>query len=137
MGKTSTVGSVQLFLGNSISTVIRAVGAIILGLFILPGDYGLYVVALIPGTTLGMFQDWGISSALVRYCAKYRSTNELAEQRKVIIAGLIFEAATGLVLTVVSLLLANFFASTIYHKPTSALLITLASVTMLSGGIST
>jgi O-antigen/teichoic acid export membrane protein len=137
MGKTSTIGSVQLFLGNSISTVIRAVGAIILGLFILPGDYGLYVIALIPGTTLGLFQDWGISSALTRYCAKYRSTNELAEQRKVIIAGLIFEAAIGLVLTMVSLVLADFFASTIYQKPASAFLITLVSVTMLSGGIST
>ncbi len=57
------------------------------------------------------------------------------EQRKVIIAGLIFGAATGLVLTVVSLLLANFFASTIYHKPESAFLITLASVTIFAGSI--
>ncbi len=66
MGKTSTVGSVQLFLGTSISTVIRAVGAIILGLFILPGDYGLYAVALIPAATLSLFQDWGIGSALTK-----------------------------------------------------------------------
>ncbi len=41
-----------------------------------------------------------------------------------------------MVLTIVSLLLANFFASTIYHKPESAFLITLVSVTMLSGAIS-
>ena len=136
MGKTSTVGSVQLFFGTSISTVIRAVGAIILGLFILPGDYGLYVVALIPGTVLSLFQDWGVSSALTRYCAKYRSTKEPVEQKKVIIAGLIFEVATGLVFTVVSLLLANYFAST-YNRPASAFLITLVSVTMLSGAIST
>jgi len=136
MGKTSAIGSVQLFLGTSISTVIIAVGTVILGLYILPGDYGLYAVALIPIGTLSLFQDWGIGSALTRYCAKYRATNEEAEQRKVIIAGLIFGAATGLVLTVVSLLLANFFASTIYHKPASAFLITLVSVTILPGAIS-
>ncbi|MGD0645556.1 MAG: oligosaccharide flippase family protein [Candidatus Bathyarchaeia archaeon] len=135
MGKTSALGSVHLFLGVSISTIILAVGTIILGLYILPGDYGLYVVALIPITTLALFQDWGIGSALTRYCAKYRATNEEAEQRKVIIAGLIFGAATGLALTVVSLLLANFFATTIYHKPASAFLITLASFTILSGAI--
>ena len=35
-----------------------------------------------------------------------------------------------------SLLLANFFASTIYNKPGSAFLITLASVTLISGAIS-
>jgi stage V sporulation protein B len=136
MGKTSALGSVHLFLGVSISTIIAAVGTVILGILILPGDYGLYAVALIPISTLSMFQDWGIGSALVRYCAKYRATNEEVEQRKVIIAGLIFGAATGLVLTVVSLLLANFFASAIYHKPASAFLITLASVTIFSGAIS-
>lgn len=135
MGKTSAVGSLQLFLGTSLSTIIRAVGAIILGIVILEGDYGLYVVALIPAATLSLFQDWGIGTALTRYCAKYRATNEKIEQRKVIIAGLLFLVATGLILTVVSLLLANFFA-TIYNKPASGFLITLASVTILSGTIS-
>jgi O-antigen/teichoic acid export membrane protein len=136
MGKISTLNSVQLFLGNSIATFIMAIGTIILGIFILPGDYGLYVVALIPMTTLAMFQDWGISSALVRYCAKYRATKQVEEQRKVVIAGLIFLAATGLILTIVSLLFANFFAS-IYQKPASAFLMTLASVTILSGSVTT
>ena len=59
MGKTSTVGSVQLFLGTSISTIIRAVGAIILGLYILPGDYGLYAIALIPGNNPFSFPGLG------------------------------------------------------------------------------
>jgi len=135
MGKTSAVGSVHLFLGVSISTIILALGTIILGIIIVPGEYGLYIVALIPITTLSLFQDWGIGSALTRYCAKYRSTNEEVEQRNVIIAGLIFGVATGLILTVVSLLLANFFALTIYHKPASAFLITLASVTIFTGAI--
>ena len=90
---------------------------------------------LIPIATISIFSDWGIGSALTRYCAKYRATNEEVEQRKVIIAGLIFATATGLVLTAVSLLLANFFALTIYHKPASAFLITLASVTILSNSI--
>ena len=136
MGKTSTVGSIQSFLGTSTSTIIRAVGAIILGLFISPADYGLYAVALIPTTTLALLQDWGIGSALVRYCAKYRSTNEPLEQRKVIIAGLIFALVTGALLTVVAFFTANFFALTIYNKPGSAFLITLTSVTLISGGIS-
>jgi len=137
MGKTSAINSLQLFLGTSISTVIMAIGAIILGIFILPGDYGLYVVALIPMATLSLFQEWGISSAIVRYCAKYRATNEGVEQRKVIVAGLVFLAATGLVMTVLSLLLANFFASTVYQKPASAFLMTLASFTIISGAITT
>jgi O-antigen/teichoic acid export membrane protein len=137
MAKTSAVGSVQVFFGTSISTVITAVATILLGWFILPGDYGLYVIALVPATTISLFQDWGVGSAIVRYCAKYRSTKEELEQRKVIVAGLTFEFVTGLVLTLVSILIANFISSAIFNKPESALLITLASFTILSGSIST
>jgi stage V sporulation protein B len=137
MGKISTYNSVQVFLGTTASTVIRAVGAIVLGLFILPADMGLYTVALIPQTTISLFQDWGISSALLRYCAKYRVTNEEAEQRKVIVAGLTFAFATGLALTIVSLILSNFFASTMVQRPDSAFLIALASLTLLPASMST
>jgi hypothetical protein len=72
MGRTSAAGGFQLFLGRVISTVIMAVGTIILGGLILPSDYGLYTVALIPATTLMLFQDWGVSAALTRHCAKCR-----------------------------------------------------------------
>jgi O-antigen/teichoic acid export membrane protein len=136
MGKISAAGSVHLFLGVSISTIIMAVGTVILGLYILPGDYGLYTVALIPAATLSIFQDWGIGSALTRFCAKYRSTNEDAEQRTVIIAGLTFGTATASVLTVISLVLADFLALTVFHKPASAFLITLISITIIPNAIS-
>ncbi len=136
MGRTSTIGSLQLFLGTSVSTIIRAVGAIILGLFILDSDYGLYAIALIPATTLGLLQDWGMGSALTRYIAKHRATDEQVEQRKIVMAGLIFAIATGVILTVVSFLTANFFAVSVYNKPASAFLITLVSITLLSGAVS-
>jgi stage V sporulation protein B len=137
IGKTSATGSLQLFIGASFSTIILAIGTIILGLYISEGDYGLYTVALVPATTFLLFQDWGVSTALTRYCAKYRSTNEKEEQRKIIVAGLIFEVATGIALTVVSVLLANFIASTVYGKPESAFLIAVSSITILMSAIGT
>jgi len=132
MGKVSFTGSFQLFIGKTVSTVILAVGTIILGIFILEGDYGLYAIALIPATTMLLFQDWGIGSAMTKYCAHYRVLNKDGELRKVIVAGLTFQVATGLALTVLSLLMANSIASTIFGNPESALLITLASITILS-----
>jgi stage V sporulation protein B len=137
MGKTSAVGSLQLFLGRSFSTVILAVGTIIIGLFISEGDYGLYVVALVPATTFLLFQDWGVSTALTRYCAKYRSTNEEGQQRKIIVAGLVFEIATGTALTLMSILLANFIAYTVFGKPESAFLIVVSSINILMTAINT
>lgn len=47
MGKTSAAGSFQLFLGVAVSTVIMAIGTIILARLMTPEEYGLYAVARI------------------------------------------------------------------------------------------
>jgi O-antigen/teichoic acid export membrane protein len=137
MGRASATGSFHLFVGKIVSTVILAVGAIIIGWFILESEYGLYAVSLIPATTILLFQDWGVGSALIRKCAKYRASNNTGALRGIIVASLTFEIATGLVLTVFSLLIANFIASTIFSKPETAFLITLASFSILSAAITT
>ncbi len=132
MGKVSATGSFQLFIGKVLSTLILAAGSIIVGIFISESDYGLYAIALIPASTFILFQSWGISSAMIKYCAHYRSTNQTQNLRQLIVAGLTFEVATGLALTVISLLTANFIASTIFNQPNSAFLIALASLVVLA-----
>jgi len=131
MGKVSATGSFQLFIGRALSTVIMAVGAIIVGSFILEGEYGLYTIALIPATTMLLFQDWGVGTALIKYCAHYRAVDK-GKLRKIIVAGLTFEVVTAIALTLLSLLMANFTASTIFGKPESVFLIALASLVILS-----
>jgi O-antigen/teichoic acid export membrane protein len=132
MAKTSASGSFHLFIGKTLSTVILAVGTIILGMFISDTEYGLYTIALIPAATLLLFQDWGVGTAMAKYCAQYRDTNKEGDLRKIIEVGLTFEIATAVVLTVISLLTANLIASTIFGKPEAAFLITLVSITILS-----
>ena len=135
MGQTSAVGSLQLFLGKMLSTVILAVGSIILTILIAPGDYGLYIVALIPATTALLFQDLGVGMAITRFSAQYRSSNQEGKLRSTIIAGLTFEAASGLLLSLIMFSLASFVASSVFNKPDSTLLIALASITILSTSI--
>ena len=132
MGQTSASGSFHLFIGKSVSTVVLAVGTIVLGLFILQSDYGLYAIALIPAGTFMLFQDWGVGSALTKYCATSKTAMKDFDGRKIIIAGLIFEIATATVLTVISLLTARFMASSLFNKPEAASLISLCSITVLS-----
>lgn len=135
MGKTSATGSFQLFVGKSISSIILALSSIIVGIYILQGEYGLYTIALVPSTIFLLFQDWGIGPALIRNCAKYRAAKKEGELRNVIVTGLAFEAATGLVLTLLLLLTASFMASTIYGKPESTFLIAISSITIMSSAI--
>lgn len=135
MAKTSALGSFQLFIGKFLSTVILAIGTIILGTLISDTEYGLYTIALVPAMTFLLFHDWGVGTAMTKYCAEYKNTDREGDLRNIIKVGLIFEIATGIVLTIISLLTANFIASTIFGKPETAFLIVLVSITILSASL--
>lgn len=75
LGKISAAGSFHLLIGKTLCAVILAVGAIVLGVFILEGDYGLYAIALVPSSLLLLFQDWGVGAGLIKHRAQCRATN--------------------------------------------------------------
>jgi len=137
MGKASTTGSFQLFIARIVSTIMLAVSTLLVGLFISDVDYGLYVVAIIPISTFLLFQDWGVGAALTKYCAQYRAKNEEEKLRKTIIAGLVFAAVTGLILTMLLFISANFMASNFIGEPDSAYLITISAAAILFIGFFT
>jgi O-antigen/teichoic acid export membrane protein len=135
MGKTSATGSFQLLIGVAVSTVIMAVGAIILGRLLTPAEYGLYGIVLIPLTTINLFRDWGINSAMTKYIASLRASQKEEEIGPVIAAGLIFEIASGIALSLLSLALAVFIATTVFHRPDSARFLQVISVSIIAGSL--
>ena len=137
MGKVSAAGSFRLFIGVSVSTVIMAVGTIILGNLLHENGYGLYTITLTPALMIGLFRDWGVNSAMTKYIASLKLENNDSEIRDVIVAGLTFEITVGLVLTFISLLSANFIATTIYHRPESAPLISMISISIFGSSLLT
>jgi len=137
MGKVSATGSFQLFVGVAMSTVIMAVGTIILARLLSPAEYGQYSVALIPSLMINLFRDWGVNSAIIKYIAHLRAEKKEEDIRDIIAAGLVFEVSTGLVLSLLSVFLADFIASTIFHRPESAPLISIVSITIFSGSLLT
>ncbi len=137
MGKVSATGSFQLFVGVATSSVIMAVGAIILARLLSPAEYGLYTVALIPSMMINLFRDWGVNSAMAKYVAHSRAAEKKENVRDIIAAGLIFEISTGLALSLLSVFLAGSIASTIFHRPEIAPLISIVSITIFSGSLLT
>lgn len=95
MGKASAFGSFQLLIGLAVSTVIMAVGSIILGRLLTTDEYGLYAIAFVPSTLINLFRDWGINSAMTKYIASLRASHKDEEVHDFIVAGLIFEVASG------------------------------------------
>jgi len=135
MGKRGATGSFQLLIGVAASTIIMAVGTIILGRLLTPDEYGLYGIAMVPSTLIILFRDWGINSAITRYTASLRASHREEEIHDFIAAGLIFEVASGIALSFLSLFLASFIASTVFHKPESASYIAIISISIISGSL--
>ena len=134
MGKTSATGSFQLLIGVTTSTIIMAIGSIILGRMLTQDQYGLYGIAMAPSYLINLFRDWGINSAMTKYIASLRASNKEEEIHDFMVAGLIFEVGSGIVLSFLSLFLATFIAS-FYQKPESAPYIAIVSVSIISGSL--
>ena len=135
IGKTSAAGSFQLFVGVAVSTIIMAVGTIILARLMTPEEYGLYSIALIPSYMIILFRDWGVNSAITKYTATLRAQNKKEHASEIIKAGILFETAVGLTLSVVLILVSGYVATTLFNRPESTPLIAVTSITILSGAI--
>lgn len=132
MGKISATGSFQLFFGKVVSSILLALGSIILARVMLPAEYGIYSIALIPSMTFGLFSDWGINQAITKYISNFKALGKSEDISDIIVSGLIFKLTVGVILSFSALFLANFIATTIYGRPETATLISIASIAILS-----
>jgi len=137
IAKVTATGTFKLFVGKVASSIVLAVGTIVLGWLILPADYGLYTVALIPSMMMGLFQDWGVSSAITRYVAHFKKLNKDEDVYDIIFAGVVFKIVAGLILSFISLLSASFIASNIFDRQETTNLILFASITIFSKALLT
>jgi stage V sporulation protein B len=101
IGKSSATGSFHLMIGVVGSTVIMALGTIILNMLLPASDVGLYGIALIPAQIINFFRDWGINSALTKEIATLRLQNKNADIHDVIVSGIVFEIISGALLSLI------------------------------------
>jgi O-antigen/teichoic acid export membrane protein len=134
MGKSSATGSFQLLIGVAASTIIMALGTIILTRLLGTDNYGLYAAAVIPSSMIAFFRDWGVNSAMIKEIASLRTRDKPAEMHDVIFSGVIFEIASGAVLTVVSFGSAELLA-TLLQRPSITPLIALMSFSIFAGAL--
>ena len=135
MAKVTAKGSFHMLWGLLVSTVISAVGAIIIARLLGPDLYGLYAVALAAPGLIAVFRDWGVPAAITRFTAQYKAENRTDEIRSIFVAGLVFEVVLGLVLFMVSFVFSSFLATTVYNRPDIVSMIQIVSVTILAGGL--
>jgi len=137
MAKVSARGGFSLFWGLVASTVISAVGVIVIARLLSPSEYGLVTVALAAPGLVTLFRDWGVNSAMIKYTAQYRSENRISEVKNILAAGLSFELTSGLLLSIILFLLSDFIATKIFNRPETTQLIQAASFIVFAGALLT
>jgi O-antigen/teichoic acid export membrane protein len=137
LAKVSVRGGFHLLWGLAASTVISAIGTILVARLLDPNEFGLYAIALAVPHLIELFRDLGVNVAIIKYSAQYNSESQRAKIRSIIFSGIVFEVILGLILTIISFLISDFLATSIFHRPTVATLIQIASFVTLAGALTT
>ena len=137
MAKVSVKGGFNLFWGLATSTIISAIGVILVARLLSPPEYGIVAIALMAPNLITIFRDWGVNSAMIKYTAQYKSENKTANAKSILAAGLLFELVLGLSLSFFSFLLSDFLATNIFQRPDIKPLIQIASFTIFAGALLT
>jgi O-antigen/teichoic acid export membrane protein len=135
IAKVSAKGGFNVLWGLVVSSIISAVGVIFIARLLGSDAYGLYTIALTAPNLFLIFRDWGMTYAMIRFTAKYRAEGRMDEVRSVLLSGLIFELVSGLVLCLLSFVLSDYLAGTVFNRPTLAPLMQIASFYILASAV--
>ena len=129
LARTSTRGGFNLFWGVAVSSVISAVGVMVVAGILEEGQYGLLGIALTLPNLLMIIRDLGIDQATIKYTAQYRHQNKQTEIKNILKASITFEFILGTILSILTYLLAAPIAQ-LFNRPQITPFIQIASLTI-------
>ncbi len=133
LAQSSARGGFNILWGMILSSIISAVGTIIVG-SALGEEYGLISIVLSGPLMISSIRDLGINQAIIKYTTQYRTENNSEKLKNIVIAGTSFNIILGIIFTVASFLLSGVMAN-ILERPTIVNLIQIASVMILADGL--
>jgi O-antigen/teichoic acid export membrane protein len=135
IAKESAKGSFHYLWGLVVSTLISSIGTIFIARLLGSDQYGLYTIVLSVPLLIVTFRDWGINLAMVKFTAQFRAEERIEETRNILVSGLAFEVLIGFLLSLSTILSAEYVATSFFNRPTIAPLIQVASVYIFMGGL--
>lgn len=130
LARTATSGAVHLIIGKILSRVVGVLGGLVLVRLLGPVEYGLLNVAVVAPGVFGLFSDFGVSAAMTKYLAEFKSSGK-ANIRSLWFSGLALRVSLSVGLTILCYVSADTF-SMLIGKPYAASLIRAASLLILA-----
>jgi len=132
LAEDSARGGFSLFLGSASSTVILAVGSILVARLLNPGGYGVYSLALVAPSLLGSIIGLGVDYAVIRFPAKFKAENRHRGILEVLNTALTFRLIIGVAASLFCFMLSDFFAAYLLNRSEMGFYVRLASILVLS-----
>lgn len=126
----SARGGFFLFSGAALASAILAVSAILVGRFLGPDLYGQYNLVLVIPTLLLLFTDLGLNAAVTKFVASFRAEGNIDYASAVVRYGMYFRLGIGVIVSVLSLVFAGYFALLI-NRPDLSFFVQLASLSLI------
>jgi len=131
IAKQSVRGSLILFVSNLIATLVSVIALILVARLLGPSEYGTYKLAFVIPGIIQLFIGFGALPAVIRYAAYYNSIGKQDEARRFTSNVIIFVSLTGIILTIVSFVLAVSLSASILQRPALGPYVQLASFSIL------
>jgi O-antigen/teichoic acid export membrane protein len=131
VARKSARGSLYLFVGNFLSELINAVGAVIVARLLTPQEFGLFGLSLVLPSIFLMFSNWGVAEALTRFIARYQAEGRWGDIKRMTRTGLIFNGALACILSLTMYVLADPLASMALARPELGDLVRLSSAIVI------
>jgi O-antigen/teichoic acid export membrane protein len=131
MAQVSAKGVFNIFWGLVVSSIISAISVMVVAGILSEGDYGLVAIALTGPTLIGIFRDWGVDWATIKYTAQYRAENKEENVKNVLASVVIFEILLGFSLSIFSFFVSGYMATAL-ERPNIVPLIQIASFTIFA-----
>ena len=135
MAQVSAKGVVNIFWGLAASSIISAVGVMLVAGILSESEYGLVAIVLTGPTLIAIFRDWGVDWATIKYTAQYRAENKEENVKNVVASIVVFEIILGLLLSLFSFFVSGFMATNIFNRPEIMPLIQIASFTIFADAL--
>lgn len=132
MLQRSARGSLILIVGQLVSTLITALGTIIVARFLGSTKFGIIFIANIPISIALLFVNNGVSQALMKFLAQYRHENQHQNLKTVALAGFLLNLTVSSALTVLVYALSGYIANQVFHEPELQLLIQVLSFSIFA-----
>lgn len=131
VARKSARGSFYLFVGNFLSELINAVGAVLVARLLTPQEYGVFGLSFVlPGIFL-MFSNWGIAEALTRFLARYQAEERWDDIRRMTRTGLLFNGSVAFILSLAMYASADPLAAMALARPELGDLVRLTSALVI------